>query len=364
MDAPSHHLVDLPTGTLRVEVREARWPLDALCDFAARRNPRRGFLFVSKVLGRHLPVRPSAMRAAQRALAALVPPDLPGPVLFVGLAETAIALGAGVWESWREATGRRDCAYQHSTRYRLDRPLAATFEEPHSHASRHLLYTPEDPALAALVAAPGTVVLVDDEASTGTTFVNLARCFPGARRFVCAMLTDWSGGAAFAAAMPAPTEVVSLLAGSYEFTSNGVVPAMPGVVGPDVPRDALFEHPGARLGLARPWAPEALPPLRPGERILVLGTGEFVYPPYRLAEALEAAGAEVFVQATTRSPILPGLAVGHTLCFHDHAGEGIPNFLYNVRPGQYDRVLLCHETPAALLDPALLEALDATAWRP
>ena len=71
-------------------------PLEQLCGFAARRNPRRGFLFVSRVLGRHLPTRPRVMRDAQLRLARRIPVDLPGPVVVLGLAETAIALAQGV----------------------------------------------------------------------------------------------------------------------------------------------------------------------------------------------------------------------------------------------------------------------------
>jgi hypothetical protein len=36
--------------------------------------------------------------------------------------------------------------------------------------------------------------------------------------------------------------------------------------------------------------------------------------------------------------------VGHILAVPDPYGEGVQNYLYNVRPGQYARVLICHET--------------------
>ena len=65
-----------------------------------------------------------------------------------------------------------------------------------------------------------------------------------------------------------------------------------------------------------------------------------------LGAALEARGLDVVVQSTTRSPILTWGAVEHALTFPDNYGEGIPNFIYNVAPGQYQHVLVCHETPA------------------
>jgi hypothetical protein len=36
--------------------------------------------------------------------------------------------------------------------------------------------------------------------------------------------------------------------------------------------------------------------------------------------------------------------VDHALHFPDNYGEGIANFIYNIAPGQYDHVLVCHET--------------------
>ena len=44
-------------------------------------------------------------------------------------------------------------------------------------------------------------------------------------------------------------------------------------------------------------------------------------------------------------PILTWGAVQHSLTFADNYGEGVPNYLYNLAPGLYDEVLICHETP-------------------
>ena len=85
-------------GRLELEIARADLPPEALFDFAERQNPRRVFLFVSKVLGRHIPVAPSVMRDVQQRLAdgITLPPDM--QTLFVGMAETAVGLGAGVAE--------------------------------------------------------------------------------------------------------------------------------------------------------------------------------------------------------------------------------------------------------------------------
>ncbi|WP_348653863.1 phosphoribosyltransferase domain-containing protein, partial [uncultured Psychrobacter sp.] len=75
------------------------YQLEDLLGFAQRINPKRAFLFVSKVLGRHIPVAPSTMRDAFTDLANLVPSDLPKPILVIGMAETAVGLSAGVHQA-------------------------------------------------------------------------------------------------------------------------------------------------------------------------------------------------------------------------------------------------------------------------
>lgn len=364
--------VDLPTGELVVRVEDAAAPLDLLCGFAARRNPRRGFLFVSRVLGRHVPVRPAGMRWAHARLAARVEPDLPGPVLFLGLAETATGLGQGVHEAWRRRTARADTLFLHSTRYRLHREPLLEFREEHSHAPAHVVYRPEPEALRRMLRHVRSVVLVDDEASTGTTFLNLTRALaavlPSIERVTMGVLTDWCGRAgrdALRAAMLVPARMVSLLAGSYTFTPRPGLDdvAPPALGGNGEPKDALLARDHGRLGGrvddARVRAMARRLFRRPGERVLVLGTGEFVHPPYRLAAALERLGADVRFQATTRSPAMVGHALECALQFTDSYGDGIPNWLYNVRRDAYDRVLVCHETPASALDPVLLAELAA-----
>jgi hypothetical protein len=96
-------------------------------------------------------------------------------------------------------------------------------------------------------------------------------------------------------------------------------------------------------------------------QILVLGTGEFAYPPFLLAEELEAAGYDVRYQSTTRSPALIGGAMACGLTFADNYSDGIGNYVYNVAPGQYERVIIAHETPEGSLDKDLIEALNAHA---
>jgi hypothetical protein len=214
-----------------------------------------------------------------------------------------------------------------------------------------------------------SVVLVDDEASTGTTFLNLSRALaavlPELERATLAVLTDWCGPAghdALRAALPVPARMASLLAGRYAFTPAVGLgdTAAPAPGGGGAIEDALLarDH-GRRGGRVDPRAMARRLFRGSGERVLVLGTGEFTHPPYRLAAELERLGADVRFQATTRSPALVGHALRCALQFTDNYGGGIANWVYNVRREAYDRVLVCHETPVETLDPALLAELAA-----
>ena len=364
--APGTRSFRLSTGRLDVTVLGGTRSLDELCDFAARENPKRGFLVVSKVLGRHLPVAPSTMRGSARDLAARIPFDLPGPVMVVGLAETAICLGQTIHEELRARWRRDDVLFTHSTRQRLDHPLLCRFEEPHSHASAHLIYRPEPPTIE----PPRSLVLVDDEISTGTTIRNLAdalvEAWPGVERIAVATLTDWSSGSAWTDAMPRPTTSCSLLCGKLDWTPQATAAPAVGfeAAAGSLGRMAVHENFG-RLGLSEPVVrppvdelPAITGPLR------VVGTGEFTYMPFRLAEMLERDGHDVVVQATSRSPAHVGGAMTTKLRFDDNYGTGVPNYLYNADPTDGRTTWIAHETGTETIDRSLVHALgaDVVGW--
>ncbi|MEX4005431.1 phosphoribosyltransferase domain-containing protein [Paraburkholderia sp. EG285A] len=359
---PTFLRAKLKRGLLEVKVDAATLPAANLFGFAERRNPKRAFLFVSKVLGRYIPARPSIMAASFESLVSEIPANLPGPVLVIGVAETAVGLGAGVYRAY--SATRSDSVYLTSTRHPLGTDLFARFEEEHSHASTHLIHLPVDPEVRDLMLQARSLVLVDDEASTGKTFLNLHRALIEAglkkiERVVTCVLTDWSAGAV-SKAIGESTTAVSLLSGSYQFheDQSAPLPDMPGVGAVSIGEWPLSpRNDWGRLGVRR--VEDTLAPdiqIRPGENVVIVGTGEFVWRPFLLAER---AGADVYFSSTTRSPVALGHAIEHVLSFPDNYGLGIPNFLYNVKPGQFDRVLICTETPAQALPAELVDVLNA-----
>lgn len=349
-------IVELPTGTLELTVNASAFPLDELLGFAARANNKRGFLFLSKVLGKHWPVKPATMRAIHAQMAGDIPAT-EGPVVFIAMAETAIGLGQGVFEAWLRANPGREALFIHTTRYHVGEVPIVEFAEAHSHAPRQFLHMPPEAGQRALLLTAKTLVLVDDEASTGNTFLNLANACrelnPGIERVHLAAITNFMGQEATEALCErfgVPTSLAAPLHGEYQFTPGELAAEGAPAQRFDASADRGASGAFGRVGLNGPLTvPAALADslaaqVRPGERVLVLGTGEFMHPSYLLGAALEQRGIDVAVQSTTRSPILKWGAVSAALAFHDNYGEGVTNFLYNVTPDQYDHVFICHET--------------------
>lgn len=353
---PLGRCVEIPirAGRLSLDLRREEWPLEACVACATRQNPRRLYLFVSKVLGKHWPVKPSVMRAVQRRLAGKIA-GLPGPLLVIGMAETATALGRGVAEEAALQTGRADILYWQTTRYLLSHHLAFSFDECHSHAPDHAVYLP-GPALLPLLQTARTLVLVDDEISTGRTLVELARAYfqlnPRIERVALVCITNWlpeERQRQIEALLERPVLFPALIEGDFRFTSdpNFPPPELPvASAGVDRQHDNITADP-ARTGLiAGRWEPPPLPELPLDRPLAVIGTGEYTYTPFRLALAWEERGYDVRFQSTTRSPILVGDAIASRREFLDNYGDGIPNYLYNLDPNRLP--IICYEHPAML----------------
>ncbi|KAJ9433893.1 TRSP domain C terminus to PRTase_2 [Candidatus Pantoea symbiotica] len=358
----------LSCGTLSVTPTGGISVIDDLFEIAERRNPKRAFLFVSKVLGRHIPVAPEKMRAVYRQLAEQFPPLSDGPVLFIGMAETAVGLGAGVFDEVRQRVS--EPVYLTSTRHPQQADLLCEFKENHSHATDHLIYLPDDTQLRQRVLNARTLVMIDDEATTGNTFINLLEALRNdgglkqIEQVIAVTLTDWSGDA-LPARCPVPVRTVSLVQGDWHWQQDpdAALPPMPAVALNDAATVPITgKQSWGRLGMETPAGDLGHTiQAQPGEKILVLGSSEFVWEPFLLAERLAAQGAEVKYSSTTRSPIATGFAIESAIAFGDNYGLGIANFVYNVAHQQFDRILLCIETPVDSVDPLLTTALAKVA---
>jgi hypothetical protein len=360
----SYQILDSLSIELEITENPYELPLEELFVMAARRNKKRSFLFVSKILGKHLPINPSkglltGMLLAERytiqtvgktfaeeqglkeqflnenpVVAKAFIPETISPVI-IGFAETATALGQAFFAAFKKAD------YFHTTREVIngESPII-TFEEEHSHATSHRCYISRD-----LLDNDREVVLVDDEMSTGKTAINIIRSiqaeFPR-KSYTVVSILDWRSDEDvqkfknLEAELGISISCVGLLRGT--FTVHGHSPekelisaersfTMPDPAIEKVYLDELilettssyqggklqginyFSYSG-RFGLGEQErlqldsiisdAAALLSERLKGKSILCVGTGEFMYIPMAISARLEE---NVSYQSTTRSPI-------------------------------------------------------------
>lgn len=378
---------------LTLELDRLRFGLtpDDLFRLAFRQNRQRAFLFVSPVLGKHIPQRPAALLAAGRLLSlALEGAESPGRwadvlrgtdrtdfptlmeeleqgqiclgpeerTLFVGFAETATGLARSV-----AANYQGECAYISTTRLDLPGREPVTFEESHSHAKTHRLYLDGQEEFAA---SCQRAVIIDDEFTTGSTALKLAEALHrrfGIARFVLLSLLDWTDGGrrALEEELSIRIEQVSLLHGTICGVEAGALPPAAlddwqdrAGAGEGVRTCSTDQH--LRMGrfLQRPdaqrqdrlacrAAAESMGPA--DEDTLVLGMGELIYEPALIAGYL---GAGAFHSAT-QSPVypLPGSAIESGVRFDPPDTYSGAGYLYNVPQGKYRRAILLSEGETA-----------------
>ncbi len=347
---------DITAGRLKIETTCELEPLTSVLDFASRRNPKRGYLFVSKVLGKHIPVQPSRMRSIHEKLAKLLPVNHQS--LFIGMAETAVGLGAGVADAYTK-TNQTTSIFIHTTRYLGSDPVLFEFKEPHSHAVDHILHAPPDNLKEDFFASK-IAILVDDEISTGTTLVNLARelvnHLPNVYRIVFVSLVNWLSEERMEECKRELESngiellFISLIEGNFSFepSENWSIDQLPYTQQPKPPAVSPNMAYGRR-GVRMPYEfnveqiefSRSLPCDKP---LHFIGTGEFMFLPQLIAAAYEQKGFNVTVQSTTRSPVLMGDAVQNIETFEDEFGQGIPNYLYNFNADLDAVPVVCYES--------------------
>jgi len=201
---------------------------------AARKNPKRDFLFVSKVIGKHVPIRPIILKIMGGILCRLwveerdkyhdpnieilvqalssiqasisidnldnttcsiseelleevnkvlaAPIELKHKTLFIGFAETATGIAQAVFSS------SLNSFYIHTTRENITciEPSVLFYEE-HSHATDHMIY----PLNPEIFDDAEDIVLIDDELTTGKTSLNLIRNLPASKTYGIISILDW-----------------------------------------------------------------------------------------------------------------------------------------------------------------------------
>ena len=379
--------------------------MESLFSMALRVNKKRQFLFVSKLIAKHLAVHPALALGTGSLLASLlmeksglspIPQNrqivemihsgkacletsrkslahraiLPEKTVFIGMAETATGLGHAVFHHFDEA------AYIHTTREEIiDKTPAFVFEEEHSHATSHKVYAP-----VGMLEDAETIVLIDDEISTGNTLLNLITAldaqFPG-KKYISLSILDWRSNSQqqklekMAKEQNLEIEVLSLQTGEFalhhsESPEEGGIRLLDGtgnrLPNPSAqyePAEELLSSTGqrylpftGRFGLTsnghleiEEWAEKTAREMPASEKPLIIGIGENMYLPLRFALAL---GGDALVQTTTRSPIFAADEISYPIKekvrFKLPDARDVDQFLYNINEMDVDRIYLLAES--------------------
>lgn len=430
---------------IQISENTFNFELEDLFLMAGRKNPKRAFLFVSKLLGKHIPVNPKQAILTGRLIGlmigekigaikeinyhiiakalkddnfsneALVYADsklisLDKPTLFVGFAETATALGNSLFAQFK---GDNIC-YIHTTRDELlECRSAFNFEEEHSHAVSHFCYPLKEEFLSEFE----RIVLVDDEITTGKTALNLIEAINNKypkKEYIIASILDWRSEEYIKRykdleeKLGVKINVVSLLDGQATCSSPSIeglninyenschkkikhiheefyqvdFPAIKAeksfteINNEDlIVRNYFFKLNNCReftrilcsgekknysyldfsgrFGIGHDELKEiekilsnlvnTMKPLDEDEKVLVLGTEEFMYIPMVMASLIKGAK----YQSTTRSPIYVGkqeeYAIKFAAKFNNPFDKGVINYVYNIGQDMYNEILFVTE---------------------
>ena len=353
---------------------------------AKRVNKKRSFLFVSKVLGKHLPVKASdvlyhSMLLSRRLNEVFVcaddlfdwdldKGDFVGRYLekqyrsdrrmvFIGFAETATGLGQCVFDRFDNAV------YFNTTREEIDGVESVlTFEEEHSHATSHYCYVDER-----ILKSNDPIVLVDDEVTTGKTSLNIIkdiqRKFPRDEYVVVSYL-NWMDDnereeyRKYEIEQGVKIHFVYLMSGSIDRTyveelkESGVtnVPRLDIDKNIQVYGDVFGEFNGyvretGRFGITDQEQRDLKNRLKMSTKkrdgkVLVIGDGELMYLPIMMAYYM----GDQYMKTTTRSPIhvedVDGYLIRDGIRFGSVDGKDVEMHLYNIKD-DFDQTIIVLE---------------------
>lgn len=327
------------------------------------KNKNRKFLFLNLLQGKYVPSDPRETLNLFETLGKKLVEKYHGKrICVIGFAETATAIAASIANIFEQRV-----YFLHTTREELPKEYFMTeFQEEHSHAKRHRLYSVEKE----IFQKSDVIILIDDEFTTGKTVRNFIKNLRekqwiGAEcKVVAASLINCMQSEHLNCFEEQKIEYEYLLRkeedwNHFQWESSLEMKYVEKVKGKKVSKFNEIKIQGkkdARLGIYNNEYKAGCEELawniidkiefdnRKSENILVLGTEEFMYPAIYTAKKIQ----EVFpnkqcrVHATSRSPIVamnnenyPVRNRDKIISFYDEEREV---FLYNLT--NYDQVLI------------------------
>lgn len=345
----------LSQGYLRLTVEKEVEPFETLLGIGERINPKRPFMFVSKVTGRYVPTSLGEMIRVSSLLGAQVPKDLlTGNVTLLSLSETALGLGSLVHKYFKDEGMKVLNAF--TSRHMIAAPIMSKFEEPHSHLPVHYVYKSYDEEVNKHMASTDTLILVDDEITTGNTLLNLYKSLnlKSVKRLIILTLADWSPDSVFELE---GIDVVkfSLIGGTYKwYPETSAAPV-------DLPYDPTILHKQENLITVSPHSTRL--PSFVGLKVRPPSSGRFrlpfdseqkdllcIYYNEMLPQAIEAILHDrpqdlnnVYFMAASSSPLEVGRDIQSKIELPGYYSD-IPVYLYN-----YKEVMQSLENPSLSL---------------
>ena len=355
-------------------------------------NNKRNFLLISKILGKHIEVKPDIVKATGFLLASAIlgstketnkiinyikskEKDIDvnksmeltyrtnEKLVILGFAETATALGMSV------ASAIENSYYITTTRESIEGVKSfLSFEEEHSHSTTHRCF-PED---TYRLKEADRIILVDDEITTGKSMINIIKELKkrtGVRKYSILTILDLRNIECknlykeFMKKNKLEIEVSSLISGEIEIEDNNIYyDNQENIIKEKLNvnyfnivshKNRYFKYSG-RFGLdyedIKMLEKESLKTAKKiqdmvgeNKKILVLGHGENMYIPSRIASHLKV---DIYFKSTTRSPIYcsneDGYIINEKSVFYH---KDVKYYFYNKSKIEevYDNVILITE---------------------
>ena len=380
---------------MKINIRENVYDLnlDDLVSIGYRdNNSKRNFLFISKVLGKHIEVKPDICKVTGFLLASTILGVTKETSMLInyikdnnkeinvneamnlayrtneklvvlGFAETATGLGMAV------ASAIENSYYITTTREDIKGIKSfLKFEEEHSHATTHKCF-PED---IYKLREADRIILVDDEITTGKSMLNIIKELKkttGVKKYEILTILDWRNieyrnlYKDFMRKNKVEIEVRALISGDIEIEDNNVycneneslLSQKMNVNSLNIlSRKGQYLKFTGRFGVyfddIKKSEQECIRAankiqeiIGDNKKILVLGHGENIYIPSRIASYLKG---DVYFKSTTRSPIYcsneKGYLINEKNVFYHN---GVKYYFYNKSRIEevYDKVILITE---------------------
>ena len=341
-------------------------------------NTKRNYLVVDPLQGKHIPVVPSKALDLFAALADTFREKYKDEkLLLVGFAETATAIGA-------QAAITVGADYIQTTREVIPGVNYLFFSEEHSHATEQKLVKDDIDRVAA---ETDRIIFIEDEVTTGKTIRNiisiLDREYDGKFKYSVASLlngmseenlerykrqgislyylvkTDHSGYGAVAEQYRCDGLYICAIPENHTHESADIdvqseknmrehIISIPGWMNARRFVDAK-QYEAACKKFAKTVIIET--GVKQGERVLVIGTEEFMYPALLTGYEIEKMGCVVRCHSTTRSPIAVSTEEEYPLhCRYELCSLYDPErktFIYDLE--NYDRVIVMTDSALASL---------------